>query len=194
MSEAILTFNGHRHAADKVLGKASIPIEVAYKDINDDLKLVELENVVDATKYYEGPTVFIKFEGKFVPLLGRSKVVLDTVHPERIIKGVLITSVALKAARIDEGVSRPSGPVTLKTPSEDVRISRAESAPLKNFDALRDRFSSPPPKSSAPRTYGDAERRQFNQNYGGANRPESATGSSLRSRSPYRGTLKRNGV
>lgn len=193
MSEAILIFNGHRHAADKVLGKASISIEVAYKDINDDLKLVGLESVGDPTKYYAGTTIFIKFEGKFVPLLGRTKVMTDTVDPERIIKGMLITSVALKAARIDGGVAKPSGPVTLKTPSEDVRISRPENAPLKNFDALRERFSSPPPKSSAPRTYGDAERRQT-QNYGGHARPESVTGSSLRSRSPYRGTLKRNGV
>lgn len=185
MNEAILTFNGHRHNVDKVLGKASIPIEVAYKDINDDLKLVGLENVSDPSKYYDGTTVFIKFEGKFVPLLGRSKVVTNTVNPERIIKGMLITSVALKAARIDDGIIKPSGPVTLKTPSEDVRISQPENAPLKNFDGLRDKFTSTH-RPSAPR--------QINQNYGGANRPESATGSSLRSRSPYRGTLKRNGV
>lgn len=177
MSEAILIFNGYRHNVDKVLGKASIPIEVAYKDINDDLKLVGLENVGDPSKYYDGTTVFIKFEGKFVPLLGRTKVMTNTVNPDRVIKGMLITSVALKAARIDDGIVRPTGPVTLKTPSEDVRVKQSESAPLKNFDGLRDKFNSTH-RASAPR--------QSNQNYGGSSRPESVTGNSLRSRSPYR--------
>lgn len=181
MSAVLLTFNGYRHAADKVLGKASIPIAVSYKDINDDFNLVGLDNIGDTTKYYKGTTVFIKFEGKFVPLLGRSKVLTDTTNPERIIKGMLITSVALKATRIDEPV-KGAGPVTLNTPIEGARISKPDE-PLKRFDALRDRYSSAPP----------VEQRS-NKNYGGHNRPESATGSSLRSRSPYRGTLKRNGV
>jgi hypothetical protein len=194
MSEAILRFNGHRHAADKVLGKASVPVEVVYKDINADLHLVGLDNVGDPMAYYTGTPVFIKFEGKFVPLLGRSEILRNTTDPKRIVKGLLITSVALKATRLDDGLSKPAGPVTLKTPSEDVRVSQPEHAPLKHFDALRERFSSPPPRSSAPRPIGDAERRQINQNYGGNNRPESATGSSLRSRSPYRSTQKRNGV
>lgn len=192
MSEAILTFNGHRHAADKVLGKASIPIEVVYKDINSDFKLVGLENVGDVTSYYLGTPVFIKFEGKFVPLLGRSKVLVDTSNPERVIKGLLITSVALKATRLETSYVRPQGPTTLPTPSEGIRVSQPD-RPLQNFGALKEALSTPPHRTSAPRPYGDAERKQAS-NYAGNNRSESATGSSLRSRSPYRSPTKRNGV
>jgi hypothetical protein len=186
MSEVILRFNGHRHVADKVLGKASRTVEVAYKDINTDATLVEYSNVPPGSDpLYGGSVVFIHFGGKYIPLMGRAKVFTGDPNPERIIKGMLITSVALKAARIDDGFTKPSGPVTLKTPSEDVRVSQIEQTSLKNFDGLRDKFT------NSHRPTGP---RQIQQNYGGANRPESATGSSLRSRSPYRGTLKRNGV
>jgi hypothetical protein len=170
MSDAILIFNGHRHAADKVLGKASIPVEVAYKDINDDLKLVGLDNVGDVSPYYSGTTVFIKFEGKFVPLLGRSRVLTNTTDPERLIKGLLITSVALKATRIDTySPAAPAGPVTLKTPTEGIRLGEPEARPPRRYETQQ-------------HSYGD-QRRQ-----------ESATGSSLRSRSPYRSPYKRSGV
>jgi hypothetical protein len=192
MSDVLLKFNGHTHDASKVLGKASRPVEVTYKDINTDMSLVEYQCVPPGSDpLYGGATVFIHFNGKYVPLMGRAKVLTDNSNPERIIKGMLITSVALKAARLETSYVRPSGPTTLPTPSEGIRVSQPEHAPLKNIDALRDRFSSPASKPS-PRHH-DTERRP-SQNYGGTSRPESATGSSLRSRSPYRGTTKRSGV
>lgn len=188
MSDVLLKFNGHTHDAAKVLGKASRPVEVALKDINTDASLVEFQCVPPGTDpLFSGTTVFIHFNGKYVPLMGRAKVLTDVSNPERIIKGMLVTSVALKATRLETSYVRPTGPTTLHTPSEGIRVSQPD-RPLQNIDSLRDRFS------SSPRPAPPAERRPSTQNYAGNNRSESATGSSLRSRSPYRGTTKRNGV
>jgi len=186
MNDVLLKFNGHTHDAGKVLGKASRPVEVMYKDINTDLSLVEyiVAGVENSAGLGAGTTVFIHFNGQYVPLMGRNKCLIEGAEPERLIKGMLITSVALKATRVEGSKPLASGPATIKTPTEGVQVSQPEGAALKNFDALRGKFNTPP-KTSTPRPMGDADRR-IAQNYGGRARPESATGSSLRSRSPYR--------
>lgn len=170
----VLFFNGHAHDADKVLGKASIAVEPALKEMDLSDALVRLSPYADytGTKYYDGTPVFINFGGRYIPLLGRGTILKHSgdAPPEKTFKGILITTVALKAARCPEDAiyNRPNGPVTIKPAQEHLRLGEPEQRP--------------------PRRY------ESSQNSYGASRSESATGTSLRSRSPYRGTIKRSGV
>lgn len=110
LSTCKLEFNGHDHKLHVVMAKASTALVVDIKTADIDVN----QSLAARTDYHEvdglEPAV-IKHGGKYLVLLGRDRVIAAT---KATVKARLVTSVALKDARIvelaPEEVARPAMP------------------------------------------------------------------------------------
>lgn len=140
ISKVILTFKDQRYSLLKAKSKADTgpiaTLAVAELDVSEKaLALFKLPE--DCPQFHGGSISFFKYEGKFIVFGGRDQVLRDIAKGKTHIAGHVLSSPALKAARIDTPVA--AAPVQL--------------------EALTQRFNSAPPKRvevRAPRKpYGD---------------------------------------
>lgn len=101
-----MTLHGKSYDADMVkkIGGGGIPVTIKTSDINlddhpDHLVTFDIPNF----SFDELSIVFYKQHGKYTPIMGRKKVLEAVAAPKNIseVRCKLVTSVALKRARID---------------------------------------------------------------------------------------------
>ena len=102
----IMSLHGKCYDADMVkkIGGSGIPVSIKLSDINlddnpDHLVSFDIPNF----SFDELSVVFYKQHGKYTPIMGKKHVLshLETLKPNLEVRGKLVTSVALKRARID---------------------------------------------------------------------------------------------
>lgn len=100
-SKALLIFNGVKHHVHLVQSVGGSGPNVGIAAVDIDMKTqATFEPHDDATITGDGPILFYKWEGKYVVLLGRSRVENALADKQATIKGRLISTPGLKKARI----------------------------------------------------------------------------------------------
>lgn len=161
LKDCVLEFNGHSHKLNVVMAKAgSAPlVEVKVSDIDLDASRAT------RTEYHEvddlEPAV-IKHGGKYLVLVGRDRI-MNTNN--QLIKVRLVTSVALKSARIVEAQAEPERtPFNPPRFTDNRRFDTASAGPsherTRTFDHVRQ--DSGRPQHSTPRFERHETPRPFN--------------------------------
>ncbi len=159
LKDCVLVFNGHDHKLNVVIAKAGsaplIDVKVAEIDLAQSLKERDDHHAIDDL----APAV-IKHAGKFLILLGRHRISRAVGLNQETIQVRLVTSVALKDARVVEVQERATSPAFNPPRWTDNKRLGANAGPsydrTRTFDHVSDRQSRP---HSAPVN----ERRDPNQ-------------------------------
>ena len=103
----VIVISGHRYKLDKVLaiGATGPAIDVLDADLNGDiLEPYKAVLIAKFTFIDNGPVIFYKQNGKYTIILGKDTARKQVANPKfnGAINGHLISSVAIKKARIEE--------------------------------------------------------------------------------------------
>lgn len=155
LKDAVIEVNGHKHNLALVVSRAgSCPlIDVDVADIEID---AEFAKPFDLSVKDMSPVVY-KHAGKLLVILGADHIRKAVEKNQPKFKARLLTSVALKSARIAE--AQPSAPTPSNTPFNPPRWSdsnlRAHAGPGHERTRTADHLRSDQgrPQHSAPRTF-----------------------------------------
>jgi hypothetical protein len=130
ISKVILTFKDQQYSLTKVMAKAGSGsiASVEVKDINfSDEALAMIDLSQDCPQFHGGTISFFKLEGKFIVFGGRDQVSRDLHKGKTHISGHILSSPALKAARIDKPVAAvPAAVEALANKFNSVPSTRTE--------------------------------------------------------------------
>lgn len=103
ISKVILTFKDQQYSLTKVMAKAGsggiATIDAKEINVSDEaLNMVQLSHICPS--FHGGSISFFKLEGKYIVFGGRDQVLRDLANGKTQIAGHILSSPALKAARI----------------------------------------------------------------------------------------------